>query len=272
MILVLLGAAVIAGVIGDFADTLVIVAIVTLNAIVGFTQEFRAERALAALKAMAPPVVTVIRGGAPHTEPAAHLVPGDVVRVEAGAIVPADLRILESASLRVDEAALTGESVPLTDGLPGLALAAEPAERNVMQRPPRPPGESVFAHGLGAHALVVGLLMAGIALGTEAWAWHTDVAQWQTLVFTTLCFMQLGHVLAIRSERTSLLRQGLLSNTDRRAARRGRRRRGRDLRRRRGREVAAPARRGVGDHAIGGGGLANLVSVCVHRRGAESLT
>jgi Ca2+-transporting ATPase len=101
----------------------------------------------------------------------------------------------------------------VTDGLPGLALAAEPVESNVMRRPPRPPGESVFAHGLGAHALFVGLLMAGIALGTEAWAWHTDVAQWQTLVFTTLCFMQLGHVLAIRSESTSLLSQGLLSNT-----------------------------------------------------------
>jgi Ca2+-transporting ATPase len=100
----------------------------------------------------------------------------------------------------------------VTDGLPGLALAAEPAERHVMRRPPRPPGESVFAHGLGAHALFVGLLMAGIALGTEAWSWHGGIAQWQTLVFTVLCFMQLGHVLAIRSEETSLFGQGLLSN------------------------------------------------------------
>jgi Ca2+-transporting ATPase len=112
MILVLLGAAVLAGVIGDLADTLVIVAIVVLNAVIGFIQEFRAERTMAALKAMAAPVATVIRSGTPHTEHAAHLVPGDIVRVEAGAIVPADLRILESASLRVDEAALTGESVP----------------------------------------------------------------------------------------------------------------------------------------------------------------
>jgi P-type Ca2+ transporter type 2C len=100
----------------------------------------------------------------------------------------------------------------VTDGLPGLALAAEPAERNVMQRPPRSPAESVFAHGLGAHALVFGLLMAAIALGTEAWAWRAGVPEWQTLVFTTLCFMQLGHVLAIRSEETSLLQQGLFSN------------------------------------------------------------
>lgn len=100
----------------------------------------------------------------------------------------------------------------VTDGLPGLALAAEPAERNVMRRPPRPPTESVFAHGLGAHAFFVGLLMAGIALGAEASAWHGGVSQWQTLVFTMLCFMQLGHVLAIRSEETSLFAQGLLSN------------------------------------------------------------
>jgi Ca2+-transporting ATPase len=100
----------------------------------------------------------------------------------------------------------------VTDGLPGLALAAEPAERNVMHRLPRSPGESVFARGLGAHALFVGLVMAGIALAVQASAWHADSAQWQTLVFTTLCFMQLGHVLAIRSEETSLWTLGLLTN------------------------------------------------------------
>lgn len=113
MILVLLAAAIASGLIGDMADALVIVAIVVLNAVVGFVQEFRAERALAALKAMTAPVASVLRAGVPQAEPAAHLVPGDIVRVEAGSIVPADLRILESASLRVDEAALTGESVPV---------------------------------------------------------------------------------------------------------------------------------------------------------------
>ena len=100
----------------------------------------------------------------------------------------------------------------VTDGLPGLALAAEPAERDVMRRPPRPPGESVFAGGLGVHALVVGLLMAGIALGTLASAWHANLPEWQTLVFTALCFMQLGHVLAVRSERASIFSLGLNSN------------------------------------------------------------
>jgi Ca2+-transporting ATPase len=100
----------------------------------------------------------------------------------------------------------------VTDGLPGLALAAEPEERDVMRRPPRPRDESVFAGGLGAHAFVFGLLMAGIALATQAWAWRANLPEWQTLVFTMLCFMQLGHVLAIRSEQTSLLKLGLGTN------------------------------------------------------------
>jgi Ca2+-transporting ATPase len=100
----------------------------------------------------------------------------------------------------------------VTDGLPGLALAAEREERNVMRRPPRPPTESMFANGLGLHALLVGLLMAGLALGAESWAWRGDLAEWQTLVFTMLCFMQLGHVLAIRSEETSLIALGFFSN------------------------------------------------------------
>jgi len=100
----------------------------------------------------------------------------------------------------------------VTDGLPGLALAAEPAERDIMGRPPRRPDESLFARGLGAHAFVVGLLMAALALGVQAWYWHSDARAWQTAVFTTLCFTQLAHVLAIRSERTPLLALGFVSN------------------------------------------------------------
>jgi Ca2+-transporting ATPase len=100
----------------------------------------------------------------------------------------------------------------VTDGLPGIALASEPAERNLMRRPPRPPSESLFAHGLGAHALVVGLFMAALTLGLQAWYVRTNSAEWQTVVFTTLCFSQLGHVLAVRSEFDSLFRLGLTSN------------------------------------------------------------
>jgi Ca2+-transporting ATPase len=100
----------------------------------------------------------------------------------------------------------------VTDGLPGLALAAEPEERDVMQRPPRRPHEGVFAHGLGVHVAWVGTFMASLALGTQAWFFERGSAHWQTMVFTVLAFSQLAHVLAVRSERDSLLSQGLLSN------------------------------------------------------------
>jgi Ca2+-transporting ATPase len=100
----------------------------------------------------------------------------------------------------------------VTDGLPALALSVEPEERGVMQRPPRHPKESVFAQGLGAHAVWVGLLMAGVTLSLQAWAIHIGDSHWQTMVFTTLCFLQLGHVMAIRSEKESLFTQGVLTN------------------------------------------------------------
>jgi P-type Ca2+ transporter type 2C len=100
----------------------------------------------------------------------------------------------------------------VTDGLPGVALAAEPAERNVMARPPRAPSESIFADGLWQHAIWVGLLMAGLALGTQAWAIHIADAHWQSMTFTVLTLSQLAHVLAIRSERQSFFRQGLWAN------------------------------------------------------------
>ncbi len=100
----------------------------------------------------------------------------------------------------------------MTDGLPALALSAEPAEGDVMSRSPRHPKESIFAHGLGLHAIWVGLLMAGIALFMQAWSIKTGHFHWQTMVFTVLCLTQLGHVLAIRSEKESLFKIGLFSN------------------------------------------------------------
>lgn len=100
----------------------------------------------------------------------------------------------------------------VTDGLPGLALAAEPAEKKVMERAPRHPKESIFAHGLGFHIVWVGLLMGLVSIFTQAWSIKTEHAHWQTMVFTVLCLSQMGHVLAIRSEKESLFTQGLLSN------------------------------------------------------------
>jgi len=100
----------------------------------------------------------------------------------------------------------------VTDGLPGLALAVEPEEPDIMRRPPRPPAESLFAHGLWQHAVWVGLLIGGVTLATQAWAYRSGSAHWQTMTFTVLTLSQMAHVLAIRSERQSLFRQGLWSN------------------------------------------------------------
>ena len=100
----------------------------------------------------------------------------------------------------------------VTDGPTALTLGVEPAERGVMRRPPRPPGESVFAGGLGRHVVWVGVLMATLTLAVGYWSWQNGDAGWQTLVFTTLAFSQMAHVLAIRSERDSLFAIGLWSN------------------------------------------------------------
>jgi Ca2+-transporting ATPase len=101
----------------------------------------------------------------------------------------------------------------VTDGLPALALGAEPAERGIMKRPPRPPGESLFSRGLGWHILWVGILMALGSLGIFGWALGPyPLEQAQSLVFYTLVMFQLFHVMAIRSERDSLYAQGAGSN------------------------------------------------------------
>ncbi|MDH4321664.1 MAG: HAD-IC family P-type ATPase, partial [Desulfobulbaceae bacterium] len=113
MIILLLVAAAISGVIGEGEDAIAILVIVVLNSLIGFVQEFRAERAMAALMAMAAPHARVRRAGLVLTIPAREVVPGDVVLLEAGQVVPADLRLVEIRGLRVDEAPLTGESVPV---------------------------------------------------------------------------------------------------------------------------------------------------------------
>jgi len=100
----------------------------------------------------------------------------------------------------------------VTDGLPGLALAEETAEKNIMQIPPRKPDESIFANGLGWHILWVGLLMGAVCIGVQAWAIHNDDPKWQTYVFTILCFSQMGHVFSIRSQRFYLFQQGIFTN------------------------------------------------------------
>ena len=100
----------------------------------------------------------------------------------------------------------------VTDGLPGLALASEPAEANIMKRPPRKPKENIFSNGMGRHILWVGFLMGITTIGIQYWAIKSGETHWQTMAFTVLCFSQMGHVMAIRSDRESLFKIGLFSN------------------------------------------------------------
>ncbi len=111
MILILLAAAIVAGIVGDLTDTIVILVIVLLNAFLGFFQEYRAEKAMQALKQLSVTLARVMRDGIITLLSAAKLVPGDIVLLEAGNAVPADLRIIESKNLKIEEAALTGESI-----------------------------------------------------------------------------------------------------------------------------------------------------------------
>ena len=110
MILVLIAAAVISGIVGEVKSTYIILTIVVLNAIVGFIQEYRAEKAMEALKKMAANQAQVLRSGQTLSVATTDLVPGDVTLLEAGNIIPADVRFVETHALKVDESSLTGES------------------------------------------------------------------------------------------------------------------------------------------------------------------
>jgi Ca2+-transporting ATPase len=109
----LIVAAIVSAVLGDYIEAAAIMAIVILNATLGVVQERRAEQALAALRKLAAPDALVLRDGSRKTIPARELVPGDVVLIEAGNYIPADMRLIEAVNLRIEEAALTGESVPV---------------------------------------------------------------------------------------------------------------------------------------------------------------
>ncbi len=113
MVLVLLGATMISGILKEYADAITILLIVFLNAILGFIQEFKAEKSLEALKGMTAPEATVIRDGMEKKIKASELVPGDILVIETGDKIAADARLIESVNLEIEEAALTGESLPV---------------------------------------------------------------------------------------------------------------------------------------------------------------
>jgi P-type Ca2+ transporter type 2C len=113
LVIILVVAAIVSGLLGEYVDALAILFIVMLNAVVGVVQESKAEQALAALQKMSAPNVQVLRDGHQLTVPGREVVPGDIVLLEAGNYVPADLRLTETFNLKIEEASLTGESLPV---------------------------------------------------------------------------------------------------------------------------------------------------------------
>src|SRR3989304_9927552 len=113
LIVILIVAIILSVLVGEVVDAVIIAVIVVFCAVLGFIQEYRAERALEALKKMLSPTITALRGGKEEEVPSKELVPGDILLLEAGDKLPADGRLIENHSLRCDEAPLTGESVPV---------------------------------------------------------------------------------------------------------------------------------------------------------------
>lgn len=113
MVMVLLAATVISGLLGEVADAITIIAIVVVNAVLGFFQEFKAEKSMEALQQLTAPEARVLRDGEERRLPASDLVPGDIVTLETGDRVPADLRLVHAVNLEVEESMLTGESIPV---------------------------------------------------------------------------------------------------------------------------------------------------------------
>ena len=126
MVLILLAAAVFSLVMQEWAEAAIILAVVVLNAVIGIIQEKKAANALQALKNMSAPTARVLREGEESVVPAAELVPGDIIYLEDGAIVPADIRVISDNNIKIQEAALTGESVPAEKDGPTVLPEAAP--------------------------------------------------------------------------------------------------------------------------------------------------
>lgn len=132
LILILLAAIALSALVGEVVDAAIIAVIVVFCAVLGFVQEYRAERALDALKKMLSPTIRVLRGGKEEEIPSTELVPGDILLLEAGDRIPADARLLEAHSLKCDEAPLTGESLPVTKFVTPLPKDARVEDRTNM--------------------------------------------------------------------------------------------------------------------------------------------
>ncbi len=150
VVLLLIGASLISALLGEYYEAAAITLIVVLNATLGVVQEGRAEEALATLKKMSAPEARVLRGGHLISVPEAEVVPGDVVILEAGNYIPADVRLIESANLQIDEASLTGESVPVSKD----ASLEIPADADIGDRKTMAYKSTIATYGRGKAVVV----------------------------------------------------------------------------------------------------------------------
>jgi magnesium-transporting ATPase (P-type) len=205
LIYVLLGAALVAAVLGHAVDTLVIVAVVLVNAAIGYLQEGRAERALDAIRSMISPQAQVMRDGRRLTIDAADIVPGDLVLLEAGDRVPADLRLATARGLRIEEAALTGESVPVDKATEQVAADLPLGDRRSMAF-----GGTLVVAGQGAGIAVAtgaaselgrvsGMLAAIEPLTTPLLRQMDRFARQLTVTILTLSAIVFGFAVLVRS-------------------------------------------------------------------------
>jgi len=132
LIIILIAAATISALLGEIADSIIILLIVILSGVLGFFQDYRAQRAIEALKRMAAPTARVVRNGSTSLIPASRIVPGDIILLQTGDGIPADSRLIEAINLQMNEASLTGESVPVPKNTDILAKEALVADRKNM--------------------------------------------------------------------------------------------------------------------------------------------
>jgi Ca2+-transporting ATPase len=198
LIIILVIAIVLSALVGEVVDAVIIAVIVVFCAVLGFIQEYRAERALEALKKMLSPTITALRGGREEEVPSKELVPGDILLLEAGDKIPADARLVENHSLRCDEAPLTGESVPVGKDIKTLSEDVRVSDRRNMVFT-----GTVITYGRGKAVITsTGMTTEFGKIAEEVTAVKTEktplekrteeIGEWLGIISLIICFLVAG--------------------------------------------------------------------------------
>jgi Ca2+-transporting ATPase len=198
LIIILIVAIVLSALVGEVVDAIIIAVIVVFCAVLGFIQEYRAERALEALKKMLSPTITALRGGKEEEVPSKELVPGDILLLEAGDKIPADARLVENHSLRCDEAPLTGESVPVGKDIKPLLEEVRVSDRRNMVFT-----GTIVTYGRGKAAVTsTGMRTEFGKIAEEVTAVETEktplekrteeIGKWLGIISLIICFLVAG--------------------------------------------------------------------------------